>query len=123
MLVGKGSTNTHDGDKDMGGDLILKGIQRRSEIGFLTFFEHYGYFEVGSFLKRPHVPIWIVCSESHYSVLFSLDMGLVQQSESPAKFDLIYWDELSRQEDDIILTVEPGKLEDATAKKGLAGRK
>ena len=69
------------------------------------------------------MPIWIVCSESHYSVLFSLDMSLVKQSEQPAKFDLIYWDELSRQEDDIILTVEPGKLEDVTAKKGLGGRK
>ena len=45
------------------------------------------------------------------------------QSEQPTKFDLIYWDELSRQEDDIILTVEPGKLEDVTAKKGLGGRK
>lgn len=44
MLVGRASTNVHDGDKDMGEDLILKGIQKRSEIGFLTFFEHYGYF-------------------------------------------------------------------------------
>ena len=77
MLVGKAATNTHDGEKDLGGDLILKGIHRRSEIGFLTFFEHYGYFEVGSFLKRPHLPIWIVCSESHYSVLFSTDINLV----------------------------------------------
>ena len=26
MLVGKAASNTHDGDKDMGGDMILKGI-------------------------------------------------------------------------------------------------
>jgi len=44
MLVGKAATNVHDGDKDMGEGLILKGIDRKSEIGFLTFFEHYGYF-------------------------------------------------------------------------------
>ena len=44
MLVGKGCTNVHDGDKDMGEDLVLKGIHKRSEIGFLTFFEHHGYF-------------------------------------------------------------------------------
>ena len=35
---------------------------------------------------------------------------------------MIYWDELSRQEDDIILTIEPG-MQDTTVKKGLGGRK
>ena len=44
MLVGRAASNVHDGDKDMGEDLILKGIHRQSEIGFLTFFEHFGYF-------------------------------------------------------------------------------
>ena len=71
MLVGKSATNVHDGDKQMGDDLVLKGIQKRSEIGFLTFYEHYGHFEVGEYLKKPILPIWIVCSESHYSILFS----------------------------------------------------
>lgn len=80
MLVGKASTNVHDDDKDMGDGLILKGIQRQSEIGFLTFFEHYGYFQVGANLKKPYLPIWIVCSESHYSILFSTDINLVLQS-------------------------------------------
>lgn len=47
MLVGKAASNVHDGDKEMGDELTLKGIHRRSEIGFLTFFEHYGHFEVG----------------------------------------------------------------------------
>ena len=47
MLVGKACSNCHDGDKDMGDNLILKGINRRSEIGFLTFFEHFGHFQVG----------------------------------------------------------------------------
>ena len=47
MLVGKSSSNVHDGDKEMGDDLVLKGIHHQSEIGFLTFFEHFGHFEVG----------------------------------------------------------------------------
>ena len=47
MLVGRSSSNVHDGDKQMGDDLVLKGIHRQSEIGFLTFFEHFGHFEVG----------------------------------------------------------------------------
>jgi hypothetical protein len=44
MLVGVASSNVHDGNKDMGDGLILKGIPSQSEIGFLTFYEHFGYF-------------------------------------------------------------------------------
>jgi hypothetical protein len=44
MLVGIGSTNVHDGNKDLGEGMILKGIQKQSEVGFLTLFEHHGYF-------------------------------------------------------------------------------
>ena len=44
MLVGKSCSNCHDGDKDVDGGLILKGIQRQSDIGFLTYFEHFGHF-------------------------------------------------------------------------------
>jgi len=76
MLVGKASTNVFDGEKDMGEGMILRGIDKQSEIGFLTLFEAYGYFNVGSFLKNPKLPIWIVCSESHYSILFSTDLTL-----------------------------------------------
>ena len=79
MLVGKSCSNCFDGDKNMGEDLTLKGIHRRSEIGFLTFFEHFGHFEVGESLKKPVLPIWIVCSESHYSILFSANLQLASQ--------------------------------------------
>lgn len=98
MLVGRGASNVHDGDKSMGDDLVLKGIPRRSEIGFLTFFEHFGHFEVGEYLKKPALPIWIVCSESHYSILFSTDFAMVTQNITPSSkaFDLIYYDELAR---------------------------
>ena len=43
MLVGVASSNVHDGNKDMGDGLILKGIPSQSEIGFLTFYEHFGF--------------------------------------------------------------------------------
>ena len=94
MLVGEARSNVHDGDNDLGDGLVLKGISRQSDIGFLTFFEAFGYFSVGENLKSPRVPIWIVCSESHYSVIFSVDSKLVGSQYS--KFDLIYYDELSR---------------------------
>ncbi len=106
ILVGRAASNVFDGDKDMGDNFILKGIHRQSEIGFLTLFEAYGYFQVGAFLKNPLVPIWIICSESHYSVIFSPDISLVQKKQSV--FDLIYYDELARQEDDYIMTVKVG---------------
>jgi len=44
-----------------------------------------------------------MCSESHYSVVFGTDLG------DKKKFDLVYYDELARQEDDIILTVRMDK--------------
>ena len=48
-------------------------------------------------MKTPRLPIWIVCSESHYSIMFSVDSTLVSKSKgSPDKFDLIYYDELAR---------------------------
>ena len=75
MLVGRACSNVHDGDKDLGDGMVLKGIPSKSEIGFLTFFEHFGYFEVGDNMKRPLLPIWIVCSESHYSILFSTNFA------------------------------------------------
>jgi hypothetical protein len=43
------------------------------EAGFLTLMEAFEYLQVGSHLKHPSRPVWVVCSESHYSVLFSAD--------------------------------------------------
>jgi ubiquitin carboxyl-terminal hydrolase MINDY-3/4 len=94
MLVGKAASNVFDGDQDMGDNFIIKGIHKQSDIGFLTLFEAYGYFQVGSNLKCPRLPIWIICSESHYSVLFSPDINLAKKKQSV--FDLIYYDELAK---------------------------
>ena len=123
MLVGRSTSNCHDGDKQMGDDLVLKGVTRRSEIGFLTLYEHFGHFEVGQHMKKPVLPIWIVCSESHYSILFSTNIGMASSNltVNSQPFDLIYYDELSRQQDDIVLTVEPGKYQ-AGGKRGRDGR-
>jgi hypothetical protein len=60
MLVGEAKSNVHDGDKDLGDNFILKGIEKQSDIGFLTFFEYFEYFTVGQNLKCPRLPIWIV---------------------------------------------------------------
>ena len=113
MLTGKAASNVHDGERDLGDGLVLKGVEKQADVGFLTYFEAFGYFQVGEYLKTPRVPIRVVCSESHYSVLFSVDSA--HTAKAPQKFDLIYYDELARQEHDIILTVDPGMFMGPTA--------
>eukprot|EP00752_Nemacystus_decipiens_P004082 g3736.t2 len=71
-------------DDEEGGDrVVLTGIPERGRVGFLTLFEAYKHVEVGDRLKTPETPVWVVCSESHYSVLFSLDRSLVASPLSP----------------------------------------
>jgi len=105
MVTGIAASNVFDGEKDLGDNFIVKGIKSRGEVGFLTFFEHFGQMTVGKYLKDPPLPIWIICSESHYSILFGTDMA-VTSGKGVKKFDLIYYDELARQDDDIILTID-----------------
>ena len=68
-------------DKTLDENYILHGIVDRSEIGFLTIFEHYKYMEVGSYMKSPYYPIWIVCKEYHYSVIFCNQSSALMKSE------------------------------------------
>ncbi len=92
--------------KDLGG-LILRGIDSRSSLGFLSLFEHYENISVGTFFKQPLWPIWVVCSESHYTVLFSTDVALAgPPPPSGGVFDLFYYDELAKQKEEIRLTVD-----------------
>lgn len=60
MMVGHARSNVHDGERDLGDGFVLKGIDKRSDIGFLTFYEYFGYFTVGSNLKLPRMPIWVI---------------------------------------------------------------
>jgi len=106
VLTGKAKSNVFDGDKDLseGNDImILGGIAEQSEIGQLTLFETYGGVEVGSHLKVPKLPIWVVCSESHFSTVFSTG----GHPPSDRAFDLLYYDELARQEAPIRFTIDP----------------
>ena len=68
----------------------------------MTLQEAYGYYEVGNNYKIPQVPIWVVYSESHYSVLFAADASIESRK---SKVDLYYWDMLAVQTEEIRLTV------------------
>ena len=60
---------------------------------------------MGSHLKSPQLPIWVILSESHFTCLFSADRRLCQEQPAAGKFDLLYYDMLARQDDQIRLTV------------------
>lgn len=76
LITGYAVTNLWDGEREVCG-LKLQGIPSRSPIGFLTQLEHLRYTEVGWNLKNPVYPIWILGSETHLTVLFSLEETLV----------------------------------------------
>eukprot|EP00375_Theileria_parva_P001771 XP_764446.1 hypothetical protein [Theileria parva strain Muguga] len=77
FLHGKAVSNVFNGDKLFEGDssqsMVLKGIISQNTLGFLTDLEAMRLYKVGSFYKNPLVPIWVVCSSNHYTVLFGLD--------------------------------------------------
>ncbi|CAG0916953.1 unnamed protein product [Notodromas monacha] len=81
FLTGKAVNNVWDNTRDVGG-LSLRGIPAQNKVGFLTTLEHHRYCEVGSYLKNPLYPVWLLGSETHLTVLFSFDSGLTA-AESP----------------------------------------
>ncbi|XP_060086073.1 probable ubiquitin carboxyl-terminal hydrolase MINDY-4 [Ylistrum balloti] len=85
---------------------ILKGPNTRADTGLLSLFEHYRSCQVGTYLKTPRFPIWVICSESHFSVLFSLNKELVSNWKAERRFDLFYYDGLARQQELIKLTID-----------------
>lgn len=81
MLTGRAVSNVWDNDKQVTG-LTLHGIVSQSTVGFLTLLEHLRYCEVGWYLKNPEFPVWLLGSETHLTVLFSIERTLVSV-ESP----------------------------------------
>lgn len=75
MLTGRAVAHVWDHDQVVGG-LRLRGIERQNDIGFLTIMEHMQYCTVGSFYKNPKHPVWVLASDTHLTVLFSLERRL-----------------------------------------------
>lgn len=69
----------------------------RRSVGLLTLFEWYQYVEVGSNLKSPELPIWVVCSESHFTVLFAAGTAASDTAAIQPPFDLLFYDGLANQ--------------------------
>ncbi|XP_051008282.1 probable ubiquitin carboxyl-terminal hydrolase MINDY-4 [Acomys russatus] len=113
LLTGKAVSNVFNDrvelDSGDGNIMLLRGIEARSDIGFLSLFEHYNVCQVGCFLKTPRFPIWVVCSESHFSILFSLQPELLSDWKTERLFDLYYYDGLANQQEEIRLTIDTTK--------------
>ncbi|XP_014901225.1 protein FAM188B isoform X2 [Poecilia latipinna] len=114
LLCGRAVSNVFDNDVELdsgnGNMTLLKGIKDRCQVGLLSLFEHYNICKVGAYLKSPSYPIWVVCSESHFSVLFGLKRELLTNQDEDLEFDLYYYDGLASQQEEIRLTVSVGKL-------------
>ncbi|XP_026201038.1 probable ubiquitin carboxyl-terminal hydrolase MINDY-4 [Anabas testudineus] len=113
LLCGRAVSNVFDNDMELDSGnanmTLLKGIKGHCEIGLLSLFEHYNICKVGDYLKTPRWPIWVVCSESHFSVLFGLQRELLTSQDKDLEFDLYYYDGLANQQEEIRLTVSVGK--------------
>ncbi|KAM7259456.1 hypothetical protein ACFE04_015197 [Oxalis oulophora] len=81
LLSGEAAPNLFDGRMDLGGGMFLKGISTSVEIGFLTLLESLNFCKVGQNLKCPKYPIWVIGSESHYTVLFALDKSVQNENQ------------------------------------------
>ena len=96
LLTGRATSNVFDGDKKMD-DLVLRGVSERSDVGFLTLLEAYQHCSVGRNFKAPRSRVWVVYSESHYSLLVG---------DPSCELDLHYWDGLANQDEVIRLSVD-----------------
>ena len=125
LIVGRAHSNVFNGEQRVGssaesgaagGDADdgcrLRGIPRRAPVGFLTLFEKQQYGErdrelitVGSNYKRPMYHIFVVQSESHYSVLWGampsiLPPEVLEEGESRLPGDPDPSDEGYEEEDE-----------------------
>lgn len=82
LLTGKATSNVMDGNVSLGDDtgIVLKGVSDKSTIGYLTLLEAMRLCQVGNNYKVPEYPIWVIGSESHFTVLFSFDVNINAES-------------------------------------------
>ena len=81
VLLGVAHSGAFDGEEDVGG-MILRGVPCQPVVGYLSTVEALRYLRVGDFYKNPLVPIFVVGSESHMTVLFGGDPSAVEETPS-----------------------------------------
>lgn len=75
LLTGQCTSNVFDNTVKLG-PLTMYGIQSQPTIGYLTQLESLRYCSVGGYYKNPQHPIWVIGSQSHFTVLFGSEKCL-----------------------------------------------
>ncbi|XP_061171841.1 inactive ubiquitin carboxyl-terminal hydrolase MINDY-4B-like isoform X2 [Saccostrea echinata] len=99
IITGHACHYLHNGNLvySQNGNLLanpLKGIQERSEIGFLFWDKGENdddRTDVGSMLKTPKKPIWLTSVNGHPGLLFSTNLDLVSDWRVETRFFLHYY--------------------------------
>ncbi|KAH1011834.1 hypothetical protein HUJ04_001115 [Dendroctonus ponderosae] len=76
MISGRATMYVWDHFQEIAG-LTLMGIEKQSQVGFITIMEYHRLCTVGSFYKNPIHPVWVLASDTHLTVLFSDERQLV----------------------------------------------
>lgn len=85
LLTGRATSNVHDGSKSLSPELEnvrLEGVSGHPLVGYLSHLEALRYFEVGTYYKEPVFPIWVIASQSHFTVLYGMENDVIQASKS-----------------------------------------
>ena len=88
LICGYSTSQVHDGNIPMGDTgLTLNGVNGTPRIGYLTFLEALRYCTVGEYYKTPEVPVWVIGSDSHFTVLFATNsaVGMDSPEEKSSK--------------------------------------
>ena len=88
IITGQAASQVHDGTVEIADTgLSLRGVTERPQVGLLTRLEALRYCKVGSFLKNPKFPIWVIGSDSHFTVLYSPDRDADSKSKDQELFE------------------------------------
>ncbi|KAF4650482.1 hypothetical protein FOZ61_000288 [Perkinsus olseni] len=81
-LLGRCVSNVFDGQESLGGGMMLRGVPADIPIvvGYITELEALRYVTVGSRYKNPELPLWVIGSPNHYTLLFSRNLHCVKRN-------------------------------------------
>ncbi|CAF0762571.1 unnamed protein product [Adineta steineri] len=115
-LTGRALHYFHNGviDVDSDGNLMEHpqyGVKDRCSVGFIYWSKHeddgfYHKQETGSMLRTPKVPVWLVCLNRRYGIMFSTNINLLNNWIYENYFQLHIYTGLKKQEEPCLLSID-----------------
>eukprot|EP00057_Strongylocentrotus_purpuratus_P002627 XP_003724882.1 PREDICTED: protein FAM188B2 [Strongylocentrotus purpuratus] len=118
ILMGQATPYLFNGKQEYGLDakpldVPQYGIGQRAEVGILVVDRLDGKeaknakkITIGSMLKTPLFPIWVLRLKGRYSLFFCCNLNLNRDWRSEAKFNLYYYTGQREQKDEVRLTID-----------------